>query len=188
MFGKHGLLLWEYANGIDKSEVSYLAKKPKGIGNSVTLPKDLDSKEELYNIIFALSEQVTYRLRRENMVARTVNIQLRTNNFIDFSHQGKLAVPTSNTKDIYEMAKKLLNEMYKSNLPIRLVGVRIDNLEEKVKGQISLFEENKSNEKQEKIDTTLDLLKEKYGYNCITRASKLSVEDLVKNKLNISHK
>jgi len=188
MFGKHGLLLWEYANGIDKSEVSYLAKKPKGIGNSVTLPKDLDSKEELYNIIFALSEQVTYRLRRENMVARTVNIQLRTNNFIDFSHQGKLAVPTSNTKDIYEMAKKLLNEMYKSNLPIRLVGVRIDNLEEKGKGQISLFEENKSNEKQEKIDTTLDLLKEKYGYNCITRASKLSVEDLVKNKLNISHK
>ena len=37
------------------------------------------------NIIFALIEQVTYRLRRENMAARTINIQLRTNNFIDFS-------------------------------------------------------------------------------------------------------
>ena len=37
-FGKHGLMMWEYSNGIDKSEVHYLEEKPKGIGNSVTLP------------------------------------------------------------------------------------------------------------------------------------------------------
>jgi len=182
MFGKHGVLMWEYANGIDESEVCYLPKKPKGIGNSVTLPKDLTSKDDICNIIFALAEQVTYRLRRENMVAGTVNIQLRTKDFIDTSHQGKLLVSTANTKDIYEMAKRLFMEMYQVGQPIRLVGVRVDNLTEKDKGQISLFEVNKVNEKQEKIDKTLDFIKGKYGYNCITRASKLNVDELVKNK------
>lgn len=182
MFGKHGALLWKYANGIDESEVSYLHKKPKGIGNSVTLPRDLTNKDEICNVIFALAEQLTYRLRRENMVAGTVNIQLRTKDFIDSSHRGKLLVPTANTKDIYEMAKRLFMEIYKQGQPIRLVGVRVDNLTEKGKGQISLFEVNKVNEKQEKIDKTLDFIKGKYGYNCITRASKLNVDELVKNK------
>ena len=40
-FGKHGIMMWEYANGIDNSEVNYLEEKPKGIGNSVTLPRDI---------------------------------------------------------------------------------------------------------------------------------------------------
>ena len=47
MFGKHGAMLWEYANGIDNSEVNYLPSKPKGIGNSVTLPRNFVTKEEI---------------------------------------------------------------------------------------------------------------------------------------------
>ena len=40
-FGKHGNLMWEYANGIDNSEVAYKQEKPKGVGNSITLFKDI---------------------------------------------------------------------------------------------------------------------------------------------------
>ena len=40
-FGKHGILMWEYANGIDNTEVKYLPEKPKCVGNSVTLPKNI---------------------------------------------------------------------------------------------------------------------------------------------------
>ena len=180
LLGKHGALMWEYANGIDESEVEYLPRKPKGIGNSVTLPRDFDNKEEICSMILALVEQVSYRLRREEMVAGTVNVQLRTKDFVDFSHQGKLSVATCNTKDIYEKAKMLLNEMYKEGTPIRLVGVRVDNLGEKDKGQISLFEMSCKNEKQEQIDKTIDMLKVKFGYDAVTLAGKLNVNELIK--------
>lgn len=83
-FGKHGLLMWEYANGIDNSEVNYLEEKPKGIGNSVTLPRDISSKEEIEKVLLTLAEQVAYRLRRYNMYANVVNVQLRTKDFKDF--------------------------------------------------------------------------------------------------------
>ena len=73
-FGKHGLLMWEYANGIDKSAVNYLEEKPKGIGNSVTLPQDICSEEEIQRVLLTLAEQVTYRLRRYNMYANVVNV------------------------------------------------------------------------------------------------------------------
>ena len=180
-FGKHGLMMWEYSNGIDNSEVNYLEEKPKGIGNSVTLPSDLVNKEQIEEVLLTLTEQVTYRLRKYNMYANVVNVQLRTKDFKDFSHQRKLLNATSNTKDIFKMAKELLEEMYNNGTFIRLVGLRVDNLVEKNEVQLSLFN-NEEEKKQEKIDKVVDKLKEKYGYNSITRAGKLNSEKNIKLK------
>ena len=181
-FGKHGIQMWEYANGIDKTEVKYLPEKPKCIGNSVTLPENISSVEQLEEIVLAISEQVAYRLRKEELLANTVNVQLRTKDFIDTSHQGKMKEATNSTKEIYSKAKELLNEMYRKGQAIRLVGVRVDNLVEKEEKQISLFEKDINNEKQEKLDKVIDELKDKYGYNKITRAGKLELNDKIKFK------
>jgi DNA polymerase-4 len=184
MFGKYGIMIWEYANGIDNSEVNYFPEKPKGIGNSVTLPKDLENKEEICSVILGLVEQVTYRLRKENMVAGNVAVQLRTKDFVDFSHQGKFLGSTCSTKEIYDKAKELFYEMYKNGMQIRLVGVRVGILSEKNKGQISMFENTKVNERQEKIDKTIDILKDKYGYNAVTRAGEIKANNLLNGKVS----
>ena len=180
-FGKHGIQMWEYANGIDDSEVKYLPEKPKCIGNSVTLPENISEIEKLEKIVLTISEQVAYRLRKEKLLARTVSVELRTKDFEDTSHQGKLNDVTDTTKEIYEKAKELLDEMYKKGTQIRLVGVRVDNLVEQKERQISLFSD-KENEKQEKLDKVVDELKNKYGYNSVTRAGKMDVQKIVKLK------
>ena len=176
-FGKHGLQMWEYANGIDNSEVKYLQEKPKGIGNSITLPENISEIEKLEEILLSLSEQVTYRLRKYKMKAKVVNVQLRTKDFVDSSHQEKLAYPTASTKEIYKKAKKLLINMYKPYTPIRLVGLRVDGLEENEMQQTTLFEP-KEDKKQEKLDKVIDEFKNKYGYNFITRAGRMEVKNL----------
>lgn len=181
-FGKHGKLMWEYANGIDNSEVQYKIEKPKGIGNSVTLPMDISDIDKIGEIILSLVEHVTYRLRRYDMVANVVNVQLRTNDFKNYSHQGKLSIPTSSTKIINKKARELLEEMYKGEA-VRLVGVRLDSLEDKEERQMNLFS-NGNIEKQDKLDTVLDNLKKKYGYETISRAGKMNVNDIVKFKKN----
>lgn len=178
-FGKHGIMMWEYANGIDESEVKYIKEKPKGVGNSITLPEDVTNIEKLEEIVLALTEQVTYRLRKEKLLAKVVNVQLRNKNFVDTSHQKKLTTATASTKEIFSMAKELLKQMYVKGTPIRLVGVRVDDLTDKEEIQISLFHDC-HNEKQEKLDKTIDQLKEKYGYNSITRAGNMGVENLIK--------
>lgn len=172
--------MWNYANGIDEQEVVSTPEEPKSIGNSVTLPADITDTEEISKIILALCEQVSFRLRKHNLIANTVNVQLRTKNFVDYSHQKQLKYATSSTKEILETAKDVFKEMYK-NEPIRLVGVRVDNLENKDEVQISFFTQE-NDEKQEKIDNVLDNLKNKYGYNMVTRAGKLDVENFVKGK------
>ena len=179
-FGKHGLQMWEYANGIDNSEVHFQKEKPKGIGNSITLPENITEIEKLEEIVLALAEQVTYRLRKYDMLAKTVNVQLRTKDFVDTSHQKKLPEVTSSTKEISKKAKEILHEMFHKPMSIRLVGVRVDNLVEKEEMQLSLFD--KRDEKQEKLDKVVDALKNKYGYNKITRAGKMNAGDYLKLK------
>lgn len=163
--GKYGTLIWEYANGIDESEVIYEMSKPKSIGNSITLPIDLIEAEKIEAILLQITELVTYRLRKWELLANVVSVQLRTSNFKDFSHQKKLEFSTNTTKEIYKSVKEVFREMYNEQ-PIRLIGVRVDKLIEKSEEQISLFS---SNEKYQKIDKVLDDLNMKYGKNTIGR-------------------
>ncbi len=133
----------------------------------------------LEEILLNLTEQVTYRLRKQELLANVVNVQLRTKDFKDVSHQTKLEMPISNTKEIYSAAKKLLGELFVQGMSIRLIGMRVDNLSEKNEIQLSLFD-NKDNQKQDNLDNVIDKIKEKYGYTLITRAGNLNTEDSCK--------
>ena len=108
------------------------------------------------------------------MLAKSVNVQLRTENFEDFSHQKQLDFRTASTKEIFAKAKEILNEMHEKSTFIRLVGVRVDGLVPKNEVQMSLFDTN-NDEKQEKLDKTIDVLKEKFGYDFITRAGDMNI-------------
>jgi len=106
---------------------------------------------------------------------------LRTNDFKDKSHQGGLLNATASTKEIYKKAKELLHELYIEQTPIRLVGMRVDNLEDKESMQLSLFDSS-NNKKQEKLDEVVDSLKNKYGYNIVTRAGKMDIDKDIRFK------
>lgn len=66
-------------------------------------------------------------------------------------------------------------------MSIRLVGVRVDNLIEKNEQQLSLFSDI-DNEKQDKLDMTIDKIKQKYGYDFIKKGAELNSDNLVKIK------
>ena len=170
-FGKMGTVIWEYANGIDNAEVVCEELVPKSIGNSITLPYDIKEIERVNQVLLTLSEQVAYRLRKENLLATVVNVQIKTKDFEVFSHQKKLEFPTDETKEIYNLAKELLMVL-KKNYYVRLLGVRVDNLVDKSEHQMSFFEKSE-NSKEKKIDTVMDKIKQKYGYDSISHGGSL---------------
>lgn len=176
-FGKHGRIMWEYANGIDTSEVVYEEETPKCIGNSITLPEDVYNINKLNEILLALSEQVGFRLRKHNLLASVINVQIRTKDFNNYSHQKKLDVPTNVTKDIFNNAKQLLSELH-NNQAVRLIGLRTDKLVNQEEMQMSLFYTS-TNKKQEQLEKAMDELKKKYGYEKITRAGEMKVKDML---------
>ena len=118
------------------------------------------------------------------MKTKTVNVQIKNNEFQNFSHQRKMQEETDSTKIIFTEAKKLLYELYNSasNKNVRLIGLRVDTSNDENE-QITLFKETKEeNEKQNKVDKTIDYLKEKYGYDMVTRAGKMHIEKMIRLK------
>lgn len=174
-FGKFGAMIWNNANGLNNEEVIYEIETPKSIGNSITLSKDCNGLEELGVILLSLSEKVGYRIRKKGLMAYTISIQLKTNDFLKYSHQKKLTKPTASTQEIYGEAKELLSKLY-NNQPIRLIGIKLDNLTDNEFCQVSMFETIEKKERNSKLDAVIDNIKNKYGYDSITLGTIMKIE------------
>ena len=157
------------ANGIDEAKVISTPPERKGIGNEITLPKDIETKEEVFNCFNILSEQISARLKKMEKYALTITIILKDNLFIRSTHQKKILNAIRNSEDILKIAKELYLEM-KYEKPIRLIGIRVNNLTDVVIHQVSIFEKNI--EENIKLEKTVDDLKEKYGTKIIKNLNK----------------
>jgi DNA polymerase-4 len=169
----------ESANGIDESRVISNTRENKGMSNSTTLNHDLTTKEEVYEVLNDISENLGLLLRKQHKYAYVIAVNLKDRYFKSYSHQIKLKNATNITDEILEVAKKLFNEMWNME-PIRLVGMRVDNLVEEDTFQVSLFEDIEDRNRINKLEATVDKLKEKYGHNVIKKAS--LIENKEKNK------
>ncbi|EHI99016.1 DNA-directed DNA polymerase [Clostridium sp. DL-VIII] len=166
----HGKLIYEYANGIDNSEIresNYL--EVKGIGNSTTISYDVETMEEAFKILLSLTESVAMRLRESNSLCGLVVVSVKTNQFAYYSHQKPLKSNTDSTNVIFEGIKEAFKEVWKGE-KIRQLGVRVTKLCANSYVQETLFDFEK-NEKQRKLDKTLDALRNKYGKEAVMRST-----------------
>ena len=60
------------------------------------------------------------------------------------------------------------------DIPVRLIGIRLDNLTSSFNYQASIFDDFNKKSKNEKLDKTIDNLKTKYGNNILKKAKLLS--------------
>lgn len=164
---KPGLVVWEYANGIENSPVRNTPLPIKSIGNSTTTSYDVDNRRESHMFLLALSEMVGMRVRNLEQCGRVISVSLKNDKFYSYSHQRKLSIATNSTNVIYRTAKKLFDEMWQGE-PIRRFSVSISEFYSNEFQQLSLLEDY--NEKEEILDKTIDKIRNKYGYNSIIRS------------------
>lgn len=159
------------ANGINNDLVISEEVENKGLSNEITLIKDISSKKELYPYLLNLSEKVGLRVRKLDKYAYTVAVIIKDSSFKRRTHQKKLVNPTNLTNEIYDKSIEILNEMWNDE-PVRLIGLRLDNLVNNISYQTSLFEDVKIRESNTELEKTVDKLKEKFGDKIITRINK----------------
>ena len=173
MFKKQATHLIEIANGIDNSEVDSSSWIPKGISNEITLSYNVTDIKKLEKALSYLSEEVSRRVRKEQKYASVVCVILKDSNFRRYSHQKKIKNPVNSYNEIYQYAKEILSEFYNDE-PIRLIGLRLDNLTKETNYQTSLFDNEKDIKRHdEKLDKVMDEINNKYGSSTIKRASNI---------------
>ena len=174
-FKSMGKMMWEYANGIDNSVVESERGNPKSISNSMVLPYDYSNIDEIYKIIRKLSCDTGKKLREKKMYTSNVNIWIKFHDFSKVSKQIALDNLINSDNDIYENAIKLFNKLWSadSDKKIRALCVGVANLTDIYKVQLSIFNDNKIQEKKDELKDTLDIIRKKYGDKSITYADKI---------------
>ncbi len=170
IFKNTAINMIESARGINYDPVVSDAWVPKGIGNEITLSKDVTDVDELLEHLLDITENVAIRLRKQKRYVYTICVILKNNEFKRRSHQRKLLNATDVTNEIYEVVKSVFLEMYHGD-KVRLIGVRLDNLTDQRIHQGSLFDNIIEEKKDSKLDETIDKLKLKYGSRAIKKAS-----------------
>jgi len=171
--GKLGTTLYEYANGLDSSEVRRYdePREIKSVGNGMTFSRDLTSYEDAKIGIFALADEVATRLRKYGLCACTIQLQIKDTEFKVVSRQKPLANPTALASELAEGAMQLLYASYNGSSPIRMLTVTAANLVEEGEAaeQVSFFGEQPiDREKKKNLETAIDSLRGKFGRGMIS--------------------
>ena len=185
-FKNQARYLKEAAWGIDNTKVEPRSSKTTSISTTETLTHDYTDEEKLKDILFRQTEDVTRELRKQKQYAKTVAVIYKNNSFRNYSAQSKLPYPTNSTKEIYKLVIEIFNKSYKKD-PIRLIGVRLADLQETKERQLTLFEENTIEEDQEEeIQKTIDDINQKFGKSIVAPAS-LKIIGNPKSKRNMKN-
>ena len=179
-FKSMGKMMWNYANGIDYSEVETDYGNPKSISSSSVLPYDYSNIDDIYRELKKLSMETGMRLRNKKMYAPNVSIWVKFNDFTKISKQSTLDNLINSDEDIYSNAVKLFNKIWNtdSDKKIRAMCVGVSNLTDVYKVQLSIFEDvNIRNEKDDNLQKTLDDIKKKFGDKSITYADEIKKKD-----------
>lgn len=171
-FGNSGEHLWQLAQGIDNRRV-IPDREAKSISHETTFAIDIDDREVLRAWLVELAEQVGWRLRRQNIRGRTVQLKIRFADFRTITRARTLAESTNTTGEIWRIAGELLDECLSApHLRIRLLGVGLTNLHGVRQVQRTLFDAE-DREKQVLLDQAADQIRERFGATLLQRGSGL---------------
>lgn len=181
MFKSNGVLLWQFANGEYKENgtggsaffqgmMTHSDKhKIKGVGNSGTMPVDVQSLPAAHQALLSISETVGYRLRKHGFSAKNFYVGFTTNEFERFGRQHKFGTYTNLTAEIYIRACQLFDELWDGEKHIRQLGIRASDLTSSNVLQGSVFSPLEEQLQMQKIDIVIDCIREKYGNHVIVR-------------------
>lgn len=171
-FGKWGDVLHTFSNGLDMSPVKALGfvNLPKSIGNSTTTHRDLVNFEDAKIVMNVLSDSVCRRMREQALTASTVTISLRDNTLMTITRQCKIDATDIST-EILSCALKLIKSNCTFDKPLRSIGISLSDFKPKVEPeQLSLLRNEKERTRQSALDSSIDILKKRFGSYCVRPA------------------
>ncbi len=173
-FGVLGPSLIRAANGIDHAVVNPERESSKSVGHTTTLPHNFTKKEDIHRVFLNLSDQVARRLRKQKLVANTIQITIRDPDMKTITRSITLPTPTEHADDIYIKSCVLFHEHWLPNKPVRLLGVTLQNLANKQESamQLDLFDYTHQ-PKKDQLSQVIDRIRDKFGEQSLLTAGML---------------
>jgi DNA polymerase-4 len=169
-FGKMGAEISERARGVDNRPVE-TESETKSVSREITFNRDVTDGDQLRRTLLAMSDEIGRKLRQDGLTGTTIKLKLRWADFTTLTRQITLDSPTHHDTTIYEAALYLFERAWPVGRPVRLIGVGVSGFEHG--GQLSLWDSGADEAEQERLESALDKLRDRFGDHIIRRGSNL---------------
>jgi DNA polymerase-4 len=167
-FGKNGRELAQRAKGLDDRPVE-TEGETKSISQEVTFSQDVTDGDRLRSTLRHQAEQVGRRLRQAGLNGTTIRLKIRWPDFTTLTRQLTLNQPTNQDAAIYAGVLPLFEKVWSPGKAVRLIGVGVSGFG--APRQLGLWEVEQ--QEQERLQSTLDDLRERFGDSILRRGSDL---------------
>jgi len=169
-FGKQGRRLWQLANGIDDRQIE-ISEDIKSISHELTFEEDTSDTQKVLSAISQLSDKVSGRLRKNTLIGKTITLKIRFADFKTYQRSVTVTEPMDDMDVINEKINMLMNQFQPiSSRKIRLLGVRMSNLSERMPEQKRT---PGCATRKDKIVDALNRIRDRFGDEAIQKARSL---------------
>lgn len=168
-FGQAGAQLFKLARGEDSREV-ISERELKSIGHEDTFEKDLWQRDLMHEVLLDLSERVSTRLRRKSVMGTTITLKVKYADFSMVTRSKTVPDGMRHAKDMFDIAKALLEKTEAGIKAVRLLGISVNNLMAAGSRQGMLFGGDRQ-QRFDDLDQAIDRLRERFGQNGIRRGT-----------------
>ena len=156
---------------------------PRSVSRETTLARDERDPARLEAILALLTARVAAQLRDEQLVARTVSLKLRHDDFRTVTRRHTLPEATALDAELLGAARALLAaafaEVRGRDRGVRLIGIAATNLG--TAAEPDLFE-SAERTRLRRLTDAVDEVRERYGFDAVTPAQLLELKQQGKRK------
>ena len=158
--------LHNLAMGIDERTIEDRSNE-RSIGRSNTFGNDLTDVAEMHREVLRMATDVAARARTRNFLAHTVTVTVRLDDWSTVTRSHTFTDPTHATKLVAAEAVRLFDRVERHGHPVRLIGVRLENLVGE--GDLGLLWEDEDDGHH--IDDIVDAVAGRFGFGTVQPAS-----------------
>lgn len=141
----------------------------RSVSRETTLSRDERDPARLEQVLTLLAARVAAQLRDEGLVARTVTLKLRHDDFHTVTRRRTLELPTDLDAELLDTGRALFRGAFDDararNRGVRLIGISATNLT--TAGSTDLFESSERSRLRQ-LTEAVDRVREKYGFDAMT--------------------
>jgi DNA polymerase-4 len=150
---------------------------PRSVSRETTLSRDARDPARLETLLALLTARVAGQLREEGLVARTVTLKLRHDDFKTVTRRHTLETPTDLDAELYEPARAMFREAFAEvrgrDRGVRLIGIGATGLGKAA--EPDLFEPAHRGRRR-RLTAAVDQVRERFGFDALAEARLLALK------------
>lgn len=133
LFGEQGKWIWNVVNGFDNRKVKEFHEERKSISAERTFFEDTDDFNSILSKLEDINERIHKSIIKNHITYKTVSLKIRFEGYQTYTRAKTLPFHIQNKQRVMNVILDLLKEFTKNMKKVRLVGIKLSNLEKNVK-------------------------------------------------------